>query len=226
MPDEINQGRRQFFTAAAASLAAAQLGLIGSAAAQSSRTNASLEPLKQIDAGLLNVGYAESGPAQGPVVILLHGWPYDIHSFVDVAPCWPLPATASSCRICAVTEPRASLGRNAAQRSAFGHRGRHDRADGCAQDREGGRCWFRLGRAHREHHGGALAGARQRHGLRERLSDRQSASRPNAAAAKGRAGMVVSILLRHRARPRRLRQVSPRIFKAHLAARFAQVGLR
>jgi pimeloyl-ACP methyl ester carboxylesterase len=86
MPDEINHGRRQFFTAAAAGLAVAQLGLSGSAAAQSSRTNISLEPLKQIDAGLLNVGYAESGPAQGPVVILLHGWPYDIHSFVDVAP--------------------------------------------------------------------------------------------------------------------------------------------
>jgi pimeloyl-ACP methyl ester carboxylesterase len=49
-------------------------------------TNASLGPLKQIDAGLLNIGYAEAGPASGPPVILLHGWPYDIHSFVDVAP--------------------------------------------------------------------------------------------------------------------------------------------
>jgi pimeloyl-ACP methyl ester carboxylesterase len=49
-------------------------------------TNTSFSPLQQIDAGVLNVGYAESGPADGPAVILLHGWPYDIHSFVDVAP--------------------------------------------------------------------------------------------------------------------------------------------
>jgi len=48
--------------------------------------NTSFSSMKQIDAGLLNVGYAESGPSSGPVVILLHGWPYDIHSYVDVAP--------------------------------------------------------------------------------------------------------------------------------------------
>jgi pimeloyl-ACP methyl ester carboxylesterase len=41
---------------------------------------------KQVDAGVLNIGYAEDGPADGPPVILLHGWPYDIHSYVDVAP--------------------------------------------------------------------------------------------------------------------------------------------
>jgi pimeloyl-ACP methyl ester carboxylesterase len=49
-------------------------------------TNISFGPLKQINAGVLNIGYAEAGPANGPPVILLHGWPYDIHSYVDVAP--------------------------------------------------------------------------------------------------------------------------------------------
>ena len=49
-------------------------------------TNGSFETLKQIDAGSLNVGYAEAGPANGPVVLLLHGWPYDIHAYADVAP--------------------------------------------------------------------------------------------------------------------------------------------
>src|SRR5438105_7127429 len=49
-------------------------------------TRTALGPLEQIEAGVLNVGYAEAGPAGGPAVILLHGWPYDIHSYVDVAP--------------------------------------------------------------------------------------------------------------------------------------------
>ena len=47
-------------------------------------TSTSFDALKQVDAGRLNVGYAEAGPAGGPAVILLHGWPYDIHSFADV----------------------------------------------------------------------------------------------------------------------------------------------
>ena len=46
----------------------------------------SFSPLKQIVAGVLNVGYAEDGPANGPAVILLHGWPYDVYTYVDVAP--------------------------------------------------------------------------------------------------------------------------------------------
>ena len=52
----------------------------------SNGTNTTFGALKQIDAGLLNVGYAEAGSTDGPSVMLLHGWPYDIHSYVDVAP--------------------------------------------------------------------------------------------------------------------------------------------
>jgi len=96
--DEIDHHRRRFFGTAAMTIAAAQLGMIGSAAAQSGKaksagmpavkpgTNTSFGGIKQIDAGLLNVGYAEAGPADGAPVVLLHGWPYDIYSFVDVAP--------------------------------------------------------------------------------------------------------------------------------------------
>src|SRR5258708_29034451 len=98
MPEETTHRRRQFFAIAGASLAAARFGAIGPANAQGAKaksaqlpaikpgTNTSLGALKQIDAGLLNIGYAEAGPANGPVVVLLHGWPYDIYSFVDVTP--------------------------------------------------------------------------------------------------------------------------------------------
>jgi pimeloyl-ACP methyl ester carboxylesterase len=89
--EEINLYRRRFFGTAATAFAAAQLAaVIGPAAAQSGRAgpgaNSSFGPLKQVNAGLLNVGYVEAGPAEGPPVLLLHGWPYDIHSFVDVTP--------------------------------------------------------------------------------------------------------------------------------------------
>ncbi|WP_344443193.1 alpha/beta fold hydrolase, partial [Streptomyces kunmingensis] len=49
-------------------------------------THTGFPTLKHVRAGVLNIGYAELGPAHGPVVLLLHGWPYDIHSYVDVAP--------------------------------------------------------------------------------------------------------------------------------------------
>jgi pimeloyl-ACP methyl ester carboxylesterase len=98
MCEEINHDRRRFFGSVAITVAATHFGLHGSAETQPStkdpasmhptqrRTKTSFGPIKQIDAGLLNVGYAEAGPTNGPAVILLHGWPYDIHSYADVAP--------------------------------------------------------------------------------------------------------------------------------------------
>ena len=95
--EDLKYDRRSFLRNTAMTIAAAQFAGIGSATAQSQKTNPKTRsssntsknlfgPLNQIDAGLLNVGYAEAGPPDGRAVILLHGWPYDIYSFVDVAP--------------------------------------------------------------------------------------------------------------------------------------------
>jgi pimeloyl-ACP methyl ester carboxylesterase len=100
-----HHNRRGFLGNAAKAIAAIQFGLFGNAVAETGMerpseaagikaaanpikplANGSPGTLKQIDAGLLNVGYGESGPANGPVVMLLHGWPYDIHSYAEVAP--------------------------------------------------------------------------------------------------------------------------------------------
>jgi pimeloyl-ACP methyl ester carboxylesterase len=89
---------RRHFLGVSAGLAAARLGTSRMATEQGAKTkpanlpkifpgtNTSLGPVKQIEAGVLNVIYAELGRSDGPAVILLHGWPYDIHSYVDVAP--------------------------------------------------------------------------------------------------------------------------------------------
>src|SRR5579862_8133814 len=98
MVEESNFNRRSFLRTMAMNLAVTPLGWLSSTGAQSGNaeaadvpaikpgTNTSFAAIKQIDAGVLNVGYAEAGPADGPAVVLPHGWPYDIHSFVDVAP--------------------------------------------------------------------------------------------------------------------------------------------
>src|SRR5436853_2551987 len=91
--EKIDYHRRHLLGVAAVTAAAVQLGMLVPASAQSAKpalikagTNVSFGPLKHINAGVLTVAYAESGPADGPPVILLHGWPYDIHSFVEVTP--------------------------------------------------------------------------------------------------------------------------------------------
>jgi len=100
MTDMFQLQRRRFFRLAAMTVAAVELGATSLANAQSAAAAAGssghqqgrpgghtkFAALKQVDAGVLNIGYAEDGPENGPVVLLLHGWPYDIYSYVDVAP--------------------------------------------------------------------------------------------------------------------------------------------
>src|SRR5438067_552186 len=98
MLNDINFDRRTFLCEAAMTLAAAQFASPATGTAQAGQdrqqtrtpaklaANRSFTSLKEIEAGVLRVGYADEGPANGQPVILLHGWPYDIHSFVDVAP--------------------------------------------------------------------------------------------------------------------------------------------
>jgi pimeloyl-ACP methyl ester carboxylesterase len=108
----LNQNRRQFINNAAMTLAALPLANWTAAGTRSATSDSDHQPIsadpaaaptptaesptykpagtfgpiKQINAGLLNVGYIDDGPANGPVVLLLHGWPYDIHSYAEVAP--------------------------------------------------------------------------------------------------------------------------------------------
>jgi pimeloyl-ACP methyl ester carboxylesterase len=92
--EAVNGDRRRMIGAAALAVAATRLGLVSPAHAQPSKTlpaikpgaNTSFGPLKQVEAGGLSIGYVEAGPANGPPIIMLHGWPYDIHSYLDVAP--------------------------------------------------------------------------------------------------------------------------------------------
>jgi hypothetical protein len=183
MSEKIDPDRRHFLGIVAMTIAAAQFGMIDSAsAAQSSKsavppvkagTNRSFPSLKQIDAGVLNVGYAEAGPAGGSGVILLHGCPYNIHSFVDVA---PLLAQAGYRVIVPYVR---GYGTTRFLSDATFRNGQPSALavdtialDGYSKNREGDPGRFRLGSADGQHHRSALAGALQGNGVRERLSDR------------------------------------------------------
>src|SRR5215510_11418490 len=94
---ETKYSRRRFLSDAVMSLGTAELAMLGMIKTsfiddndkkipKSNNKGTSFDTVRQINAGLLNVGYAETGPSNGAPVILLHGWPYDIHSYVDVTP--------------------------------------------------------------------------------------------------------------------------------------------
>src|ERR1700693_4363999 len=95
MAGDFNKSRRTLLGASALGFVAAQLGSVTGANAQAGNNNrtsalrtskGTFGPLKHVNAGVLSIAYAEAGPADGRPVLLFHGWPYDIHSFVDVAP--------------------------------------------------------------------------------------------------------------------------------------------
>ena len=138
--EQIDHARRHFLGAAALAVGAAEFGMIGGAnaaaigaarpglAAVKPGTPPSFGPVKQITAGVLDVGYVEAGPADGRAVILMHGFPYDIHSYVEVFPRpWhddlPIKHDATECRSGCVGSG-------------------HPRLDGCAQDQEGDPGWL------------------------------------------------------------------------------------
>ena len=170
--------------------------------------SASFGLLKQIDAGVLSVGYAEDGPATGPAVLLLHGWPYDIYSYAEVA---PLLASAGYRVIVPylrgygttrfLSDETVRNGQQAAlavDAVALLDALRIDNAVVAGFD-WGARTanvlaalWPHRCTAHRRG---------------ERLSHRQPGRQPAAVAATGGAGVVVSVLLRHRTRSSWIRQI-------------------
>ena len=172
------------------------------------KTNASFGALKQVDAGVLHVGYAEVGPTDGPAVMLLHGWPYDIHSFVEAA------SLLASAGYRSIVPYLRGYGTTRFLSSETFRNGQQSviavdiialmDALKIEQAVLGGFDWgARAGQRRR----GALARALQGHGFREWPPDRQPRSQQDAVAADGRARMVVPVLFRHGTRPGRLRRL-------------------
>ena len=237
--EEIDHHRRRFFGTAAITIAAAQLGMIDLANAQAGKskptqlpaiepgTNTSFGSLKEIDAGVLNVGYAEAGPTDGPAVILLHGWPYDIHSYVDVA---PLLASAGYRVIVPYLRGYGTT------RFLSSETFRNGQQSVIAVDIIALMDALKIEKA-------ILAGfdwgARTANIIAALWPERCKAmvsvsgyligsheADKMPLPPKAELGMVVPVLLRHGTRPGRLREIPARLFEAHLADRFAEVGLR
>ena len=236
--EEINHHRRRFFGTAAMTIAAARFTGIGSANAQPGNTAAkappapgrpdtSFGPLKQIDAGVLNVGYAEAGPADGPAVILLHGWPYDIYTYVDVA---PLLASAGYRVIVPYLRGYGTT------RFLSSDTLRNGQQSALAVDIIALMDALKIEKA-------TLAGfdwgARTANIVAALWPERCKAmvsvsgyligsqeANKMPLPPKAELEWWYQYLLRHRARPGRLRQIPARFLEAHLAARFAEVGLR
>jgi pimeloyl-ACP methyl ester carboxylesterase len=238
MSQEINWNRRRFLKSAAVSIAVADVAFgcapthstdVTRAATSSgqARPSASFAALKQIDAGLLNVGYAEAGHADGRPVLLLHGWPYDIHSFVDVA-----PMLASAGYRVIVPHLRGYGTTRFLSSDTF----RNGQQAVVALDIIAFMDALKIEKAVI---GAFDWGARTANIIAALCPERCKAmvsvsgyligspeanKQPLPAASRVR--MVVPVLFRDRTRAHRVRQKPARVQQAHLAARFAEVGLR
>jgi pimeloyl-ACP methyl ester carboxylesterase len=233
MSDPFNPARRQFMSAA--TLGAMALGATRSVVAGSGKLptiaagthNSFASPLKQVKAGQLNVGYIEAGPAKGPTVILIHGWPYDIYSFVDVTPLLaaagyrvivPYLRGYSTTRFLSADAVRNG------QPSALAH----DIVDfmDALQIQKAILAGFDWG-ARTADIVAALWPERCRGlvSVSGYLIGSQAAWQNTAAAASGTA-VVVSVLLCDGARKGRVHEVSARILQAHLATRLSAVEVR
>lgn len=95
MSVSVDRGRRLLLGATLSAVAGSAFAQAGAAIRPAAAPLRRMEPLKQVEAGVLDIAYYEAGPADGPVAILLHGFPYDIHSYVDVAP----QLAAQGCRV-------------------------------------------------------------------------------------------------------------------------------
>ena len=238
MAEQIDLHRRHFLGVAVTTVATAQFAMTGLANAQSSitkpdattikpSTNTSFGPLKQVTAGVLNVGYAEVGPADGAPVILLHGWPYDIHTYVDVAPILaskgfrvivPYLRGYGTTQFLSNETPRnGQQAVVAVDVIALMDALQIDKAivGGC----DWGARTANIVAALWPERCKALVS------VSGYLIGSQEANRMTVAA-QSRTAMVVPILFRHRARPRRLRKIHARLRQADLAARLATMEFR
>ena len=228
----MNSDRRRFLSTAVFAAAAVGLPRIASTNANQvgpikPRTSPSLGSLKQVDAGLLNVGYAEVGPSSGPPVILLHGWPYDIHTYEDVAPLLGsagyrvfvpyLRGYGTTRFLSKETQRNGQQSVIAVDVIALMDALRIDKAivAGCDWGARTANIVAALWPARCKalvSVSGYLIGSRDANKM--------------PLPPKAELAMVVSVLLRHGTRPRRLRGISARLCEAHLAARFAALELR
>ena len=234
MSDDVNRARRTFVGTAVLAIAAAELAITRPASAQTSKAKpdqaGDQQVFRAVETGRrrrIECRLRRSRPGNRPRG---HSPSWLALRHLQLCRCGPAPCVgglpgprAVSARVRSYALPGE---RDVSQWPALGGRSRPRCLHGCAQDREGDARRIRLGCAHGQHRRGALAGALQVHGVRERIPDRQPGSGQDAVAARSGAAVVVSILFRHGARPHRLRQESARLYEAHLAARFAEVEIR